>query len=214
MASRETRWAILAATAFAVSALVACGRTPSSGYRLRDSGAHWDVVRGERVFEDVAERYPEYFAVILDPANLREPDLRPLRRDLEANPETEANYAALHAIAIGYFELNYRAHQSPGGPSYLADNFRAAKLLAIPWRAYSEVQGSALRDAILDFFEDAGLGGKLGTRATAGRLARVVESLGPKESQPDRLARIERLTAELELLVREDRAAGDALSAD
>ena len=72
-----------------------------------------------------------------------------------------------------------------------------AKLLAIPWRAYSEIDDTALRDAIVMFFEDAGSGEKLGTAATAPRLAGVVASLEPKEPQAERRARLHRLAENL-----------------
>jgi hypothetical protein len=48
------------------------------------------------------------------------------------------------------------------------------------------------------FFEDAGSGEKLGTAATAPRLARVVASLEPKEPQAERRARLHRLAETLE----------------
>jgi hypothetical protein len=129
--------------------------------------------------------------VILDPGSTRDPDLRPLRHDIERQPVDRFNYDALNAVAVGYFELNYRAGLQ--GPTYFADNFRAAKLLAVPWKAYGLTDDPGLRDAILDFFEDAGSGEKLGTAATAPRLARIVASLEAKESDPDRRARILRL---------------------
>jgi hypothetical protein len=167
-------------------------------YRLSASGEYWDVVGEDRVFEDVEHRYPEFFAVVLDPSRTHDPDLRPLRNDLERKPVDRRNYDALNAVAIGYFELNYRAQADPGGARYLADSLRAAQLLAVPWRAYGEIDDGALRDAILDFFQDAASGEKLETRGTAGRLGRVVESLAHKESDPTRRARIEAMAARIE----------------
>ena len=184
-------------------AVVACaGATASDplSYRLGGSGAHWDEVAGERVVDALVVRYPDYFDVILDPGNTREPDLRPLRDHLEKRPVDAANYDALNALAIGYLELNYRASAAPGGPTYFADSFRAAKLLAVPWRAYGEIDDGCLRNAILDFFEDAGTGGKLGTAATAPRLARIVASLEKKEDNAARSARIRGLSAQLRAL--------------
>ena len=166
-------------------------------YRLLHSGSHWDSGEGGPRIESLRAVYPEYFKVILDPGDTRDPDLRPLRDDMEREPVDERNFAALHAIAIGYFELNYRAGQDPGGPHYFADNFRAAKLLAVPWRAYGETGSPALRDAILDFFEDAGSGEKLGTLATAPRLAPVVADLERKEEDPGRRERIRSLSEAL-----------------
>ncbi len=180
-------------------AMLACATSPPDPerYRLAHSGAHWDRQGDDPVFASLRPRYPAYFDVILDPAHTEEPDLRPLRRDLERRPVDRRNYDALNAVAIGYFELNYRAASDPGGSNYLADNFRAAKLLAIPWRAYSEIDDAALRDAIVAFFEDAGSGEKLGTAATAPRLANVVASLEPKEPQAERRARLHRLAESL-----------------
>ncbi len=189
------RWAVL--TLAVVS--VGCGKPPDSmSYRLAHSGDHWDVVSGVRIVDDLRERYPEFFEVILDPGNTRDFDIRPLREDLEREPVDRRNYDALHAVAIGYFELNDRAGADAGGATYLADSFRAAKLLAVPWRAYSRFQDGGLRDAILDFFEDAGSGEKLGTAATAPRLGPIVASLEAKEtSDPERRQRIQRLAERL-----------------
>jgi len=183
-----------------VLAAVACAEGPEpTGYQLAHSGTHWDVTRsGRNIVDELLPRYPEFFQVILDPSDTREPDLRPLRDDLERDPVGPHSYDALHAVAIAYFELNYRANASPGGPSYLSDNFRAAKLLALPWQAYGRVEDGALRDAILDFFEDAGSGEKLATATTAPRLARIVASLEEKETAHEgRRARIGRLVGEL-----------------
>jgi hypothetical protein len=196
------RWSLLAAWL----CLAACGASPDPlSYQLSHSGDHWDVVAGRDFIPELEERYPEYFRVILDPSDTREPDLRPLRDDLERIPSDARSYDALHALAVGYFELNYRANARPGGPTYLSDNFRAAKLVAVPWSAYGKVDDPTLRDAILDFFEDAGLGEKLGAAATAPRLARVVESLASKESQDiARRERIHELSARLAALQPQD----------
>jgi hypothetical protein len=107
------------------------------------------------------------------------------------------NFDALNSVAVAYFELNYRAEADRGGGSYLGASFRTAHLLAVPWRAYSEIEDPALRDAILDFFEDAGSGEKLGTASTTSRLASIVASLEQKEPDPARRERIQRLTASL-----------------
>ena len=114
-----------------------------------------------------------------------------VRDDLERTPVDRRNYDALNAIAIAYFELNYRTQSQRGeGLGYLSQSQRTTKILAVPWRAYSEVDDGALRDAILDFFEDAGSGEKLGSAATAPRLVPLVQSLERKESDPQRSARI------------------------
>lgn len=170
-------------------------RIPSSDasaarYRLAGSGTHWDVVGDDRVVDDLLPRHPEFFAVVLDPDESREPDLRQLRDDLERSDVDRRSFDALNAIAVAYFELNYRAESNRGGDRYFADSFRAAKLLAVPWRAYGSIRDPALREAILDFFEDAATGEKLMARATAGRVAEIIASLEPKEPDPGRRVRI------------------------
>ena len=100
-------------------------------------------------------------------------------------------------MAIAYFELNSRAEADRGGGSYLGNSFRAAHLLAIPWRAYGEVDDPKLRDAILDFFEDAGSGEKQGTAGTAPRLASMVADLERVEPDAARRARIDRVAGSL-----------------
>jgi len=167
---------------------------PPRGYALVGSGSGWSEAAGLPALE---ERYPAFFEVILDPGASHEPDLRPLRRDLEHAPVDERNYAALHAIAIAYFELNYRAETNPGDGLYLGNSFRAAHLVAVPWRAYSIVDDPALRDAILDFFEDIGSGDKPGTARSAHRLASTVASLEAKETDPARQRRIRQISREL-----------------
>ena len=171
-------------------------------YRLTGSGTHWDVVGTDRVLDDLLPRYPDFFGVVLDPSRSDEADLLPLRDDLEADPVSRRNYDALNSIAIAYFELNYRGEAarldpSAGGVSFLTSGFRAAHLLAVPWRAYGDIVDGALRDAILDFFADAASGAKLSTARTVGRLERIVDSLDSKESDPGRKARIEELVAKI-----------------
>jgi hypothetical protein len=107
------------------------------------------------------------------------------------------NYDALNAVAAGYFELCYRTGQL--GSRDFADDARADRLLIVPWEAYGRIDDPGLRDAILDFFEDAGAGMKLGTAATAPRLAGIVASLETKETDPGRRARIQRLAGALSL---------------
>jgi hypothetical protein len=183
-------------------ALIAACAAPGAAlrYRLADSGTHWDVVRGDRVLDDLLPRYPDFFAVVLDPARSEEPPVLELREDLERGPVDQRNFDALNALAIGYFELNYRSESArdDAGVGFLTGGFRSAHLLAIPWRAYGEIEDPRLRDAILEFYEDAGTGTKLGAAATAGRLVHIVGSLSAKEADPDRKARIEALTARLE----------------
>ena len=170
---------------------LACAASPDPArYRLAESGNQWEMVGEDRILNDVQRRYPEFFAVILDPTTSHEPDLRPIREDIERHPIDRRNYDALNAIAIAYFELNARAEADRGGSNYLSDSFRSARLVAIPWRAYGEVENGALRNAILDFFEDAASGEKLHSGATASRLTRIVSSLERKESDGARRERI------------------------
>ncbi len=168
-------------------------------YRLADSGSHWDIVGQDRVLDDLQPRYPDFFAVVLDPGRSDEPPTRRIRLHLEHAPVDRRNYDALNAVAMAYFELNYRGETSRGNADmgFVSAGFRTAKLAAIPWRAYGEIQDPNLRDAILDFFQDAGQGNKLGAQATAGRLSRIVASLAPKEPDPVRRARIEALATAL-----------------
>ena len=189
----------LVSVALATSALACAssGATDPLRYRLASSGSHWDVVGADRVLDDLRPRYPDFFAVILDPARSDEPNLLPLREDLEQRPTSRRNYDALNALAIGYFEINYRAESMRGEMGFLSGGMRVAKIAAVSWRAYGEVDDEALRDAILDFFEDAASGEKLGSAATRGRLVDVVASLAVKEEDPGRRARIEGIAARL-----------------
>jgi len=168
-------------------------------YRLAGSGTHWDVVGEDRVLEDLKPRYPGFFEIVLDPSRSDEPDLLALREDLEREPADRRNYDALNAVAIAYFEMNYRGEAARRGNDlrFLSAGFSAAKLVAVPWRAYGEVESPHLRDAILDFFADIATGEKLGTARTRGRITRIVASLEKKESDPARLERIRALVAEL-----------------
>jgi len=182
-----------------LAGLLACAAAADpESYRLADTGSHWADTRDRTVVAELRDRYRAFFEVVLDPADTREPDLRPVRDDLEHSPVDRRNFDALNAVAIAYFELNYRAEDDRGGGFYLGNSFRAAHLLAVPWRAYSEVDDARLRDAILDFYEDAGSGAKLGTERTAPRLAGIVASLESKEMDPGRRDRITTLAAQLE----------------
>jgi len=188
------------AFAAALALFASSCRTPTDPqrYRLAHSGDHWDVVNGDRVVDDLLPRYPEFFAVILDPSRRDEASLRHIRDDLERAPTDRRNFDALNAVAVAYFEINHRAEFNRGvGLEYLSRSMQAAKLLAVPWRAYSITEAPALREAILDFFEDAGSGEKLASAPTAPRLVEIVASLESKESNPGRRARIQSLSAEL-----------------
>ena len=192
----------LALATLAALGLAACAtpaaETGPARYRLAHSGDEWSVVGEDRVFEDLRPRYPILFRQVLDPSTRADLDIRGVRRDLEHVPVDRRNFDALNAVAISYFELNHRAQIDPGGPGYFDNSFRAAKLLGLPWKAYGLVADPALRDAILDFFEDAGSGEKLETANTAPRLARIVASLEAKESDPGRRERIRSLALALE----------------
>ena len=187
----------------ALVVVLGCGSASDPhSYRLAAGGEGWQVVGGDRVADDVVPRYPEFFAVILDPSLTRLPDVRSLRDDLERMPVDRGNYDALNALAIAYFESNLQAEADRGaGLDYLARSFRSAKLLAVPWRAYSFTSDPALRDAILDFFEDVGSGEKRGTAATAPRVIDIVASLEKKEDDPARRARIREIATEIAVRV-------------
>jgi hypothetical protein len=168
-------------------------------YRLAEGGAAFTVAGTDPVLEDLEPRYPAYFASIYGPAYRGERDLRPLRDDLERSPVDRRNYDSLNAIAIGYFELNARAEtlRDSGSSDYLGGSFQVAKLVGVPWRAYREIDDPALRDAILDFFDDASRGEKPGSAATNTRLANIVESLAKNEDDPARTTRIQEITERL-----------------
>jgi hypothetical protein len=172
-------------------AILACACAQSAAPRYA-VGPEW-----RQMDAGMLERYPAFFEVIFDDRDTREPDLRPLRRDLEHLPVDGRNYEALRAVAIGYFELNFRAETRKDDGLYLGNSFRAAHLAAVPWKAYGQVDDPGLRDAILDFFADVGSGEKAGTGHTAYRLAGIVESLEKKEDDPGRADRIQRIAAEL-----------------
>ncbi len=174
-------------------------------YRLAGSGSHWDVVGDDRVLDDLQPRYPKFFAVLLDPSRSDEPDLLELREDLEHAPVDRRNYDALNAIAIAYYEMNYRGEASRlrANVEFLSAGFRAAKIVAVPWRAYGEIADPELRDAILDFFADVASGEKLATRRTRGRITRIVASLEPKEPDGGRRERIRDILRTLEAAERE-----------
>jgi hypothetical protein len=180
------------AGALALSSL-ACASAPTPDYRLSESVEAPSALKNE-----LFAKYPDFLGVVFDLEKAVDPDMRRVRDDLERKPADHRNFDALHAVALAYFELNARAQGDLGGDLYLADSFRAAKVVAIPWRAYGEVSDAGLRDAILHFFEDAAFGGKPGAHETAPRLARIVDSLAKKESDPGRSARIEAIVRRIE----------------
>jgi hypothetical protein len=176
-------------------------------YRLAGSGAGWRSSGSDEVLADLQPRYPEFFSIVLDPGRAQDLDILRIREDLEAG-EGRAPFDALNAVAVAYFELNSRAQRGledeTGGARYLADSFRATKLLSIPWRAYAGIEDPRLRDAILDFYADIARGEKRDAAVSAPRITRTVASLAKKEADPARLARIRALTARLrELEARE-----------
>ncbi len=180
--------------------LLACATGPDPfRYRLANSGGSWLESGDDAVLADLESRYPDYFRLVFDQKTSEDIDLRPLRDDLERSPVDRRNYDALNAVAIGYFELNARAEdqRGSGGSAYLGGSFRVAKLVAVPWRAYREIHDTRLRDAILDFFADAARGDKPASLGTSSRLARIVASLGEREPDPARQARIRAIAREL-----------------
>lgn len=189
--------------------LLACAPPPPEPdplrYRLTASGSHWDVAGQDHVLDDLLPRYPEFFEVLLNPARSDEPDLLALREDLERTPVDRRNYDALNAIAIAYYEMNYRGEVSrlDADVGFLSAGFRAAKIVAVPWRAYGEVDDPQLREAILDFFADVAAGEKLSSRRTRGRITRIVASLEAKEPDAGRRERIHTILLALETAERE-----------
>ncbi len=167
-------------------------------YRLADIGSEtegdWNPRRDDSRLRDLAARYPEFFESVWGPRSDGEPNLLPLRDDLERSPVGRRNYDALNAVAAGYFRTLFLQEAARTDESadldFLKLGFRSAKLVAVPWRAYQEIADSNLRDAILDFFEDAGSGHKTGSRAAIGRLPRIIDSLAAKEPDGTRRRRI------------------------
>lgn len=169
-------------------------------YRLAHSGADWTASGEDAVLGDLKPRYPEFFAIVFSAGGKSgELNLLPLRDDLERKPVDRRNYDALNAVAIGYFELNAQAEtlRGTGATEYLGGSMRVAKLVAVPWRAYREIDDPALRDAILDFFADAASGDKPASKRTSTRLGAVVDSLEPREDDPARKERIRSIGAQL-----------------
>lgn len=187
----------LRALAALLALVLGCASPPlePTRYRLGASGSQWKVAGEDRVFDDLAPRYPDYFEVLIDPSRSEDPPTGALRDDLEKRPVDRANYDALNAIAIGYYEMNHRGEMAreAGDVAFISAGFRAAKLVAVPWRAYMEIEDEALRRAIIEFFEDVATGEKSGSARTMGRLAGIVESLAPREPDPVLRARLERL---------------------
>jgi cellulose biosynthesis protein BcsQ len=163
------------------------------GYRLAARNPHWETAEGRRALADLEQRYPAFFELIRDPVTNRVPELKELQADLERHPTDRHSFDALNAIAIGFFEIGYRAEAQRGsGMHYMGQSFRAARVAAVLWRAYGETRDPRLRDAIIDFFEDAASGEKLGARTTARTLAQMVASIQRQEQDPARAARLQR----------------------
>ena len=124
----------------------------------------WDP-RGDRPPPgDLALLYPEFFEAVWDPRSAGDPNLLPVRDDLERAPVDRRNYDALNAVAAGYFQTLYLQDAARADESadliFLTLGFRSAKLVAVPWRAYMEISDAQLRDAIVDFFADPTSGRK------------------------------------------------------
>jgi cellulose biosynthesis protein BcsQ len=182
--------------------------TGGLGYVLAGSGAHWEVSDGKRVLAELRARYRDFFELILDPVSNRVPDLKALSADLERHPVDRRNFDAVNAIAIGFFEISYRAEAQKGsGLHYMGQSFRAARVASVLWRAYGESRDDRLRDAIIDFFEDAASGQKVGSCTTARTLAQMVASIQRREHDPVRSARLKRAAHALR------RGRGDAADA-
>ncbi len=68
------------ASGLALACLACAAGARVSAYRLAGSGTHWDTVDDDRVLQDLRPRYPEFFELVLDPADTRDPDLRRRRQ--------------------------------------------------------------------------------------------------------------------------------------
>jgi cellulose biosynthesis protein BcsQ len=168
------------------------GAPEDLGYRLAVRGVQLQE-DGQRLLDQLKTRYREFFAMILDPITNCVPDMKELQADLERHPVDQHNFDAINAIALGFFEISYRAEAQKGsGMHYMGQSFRAARVAAVLWRAYGEVGDERLRNAIIDFFEDAARGEKLGARTTARTLAQMVASIERHEQDPARAARLQR----------------------
>jgi cellulose biosynthesis protein BcsQ len=173
------------------------GAPESLGYRLAVRGVQLQE-DGQRILHQLKTRYRDFFAMILDPVTNCVPDMKELQTDLERYPVDQRNFDAVNAIALGFFEISYRAEAQKGsGMHYMGQSFRAARVAAVLWRAYGEVRDERLRDAIIDFFEDAARGEKLGARTTARTLAQMVASIERQELDPARAARLQRASLAL-----------------
>lgn len=200
--SNQTHHPICAIALFVLLGLAGgCASAPPDPmhYRLAGTGSGWEIAGTDRVFDDLAPRYPDFFDVVLEPGRSDDPPTGDLRDDMEKEPVDRSNYDALNSIAIGYFEMNHRGElaRESGDVAFISAGFRAAKLVAVPWRAYMEIEDLALRTAIVEFFEDVATGEKRDTPRTMGRLAKIVESLTPKEPDPALRIRLELLTERL-----------------
>jgi len=118
-------------------------------YRLTESGERWDVSGSDAVLDDLIVRYPDFFQVVLDPERSDEAPTEGVRDDLEKEPVDRANYDALNAVAIAYYEINGRGEEArrSGDLEFMSAGFRAAKIVAVPWRAYMEIDDGSLRNA-------------------------------------------------------------------
>jgi len=168
------------------------GAPEGQGYRLAARGVQLQE-DGQRLLDQLKTRYRDFFAMILDPVTSCVPDMKDLQADLERHPADPRSFDAVNAIALGFFEISYRAEAQKGsGMHYMGQSFRAARVAAVLWRAYAEVRDERLRNAIIDFFEDAARGEKLGARTTSRTLAQMVASIERQETDPARAARLQR----------------------
>src|SRR5262249_31086767 len=127
------------------------GNAPEAlGYRLAAGGVQLEE-DGQRLLHELKARYRDFFAMILDPVTNCVPDMKELQLDLERHPVDQRNFDAVNAIALGFFEISYRAEAQKGsGMHYMGQSFRAARVAAVLWRAYGEVRHERLRSAVID----------------------------------------------------------------
>ena len=169
-----------------------CNHT--SRYRLGDGTPNSD---DETLFGELEPRYREFFVAALDPAGRCEPVHETLRADLEREPVDRRCFDSLNALALAYFRMHAARLNPESRLGSLRLSLRSAKVCAELPGVYDKTADSRLRDAILDFFEDAARRERTSPRTASRRLAPLVESLGREESDPARIARIRSLRIQL-----------------
>ncbi len=163
-------------------------------YRLGDGAFDSD---DETLFRELEPRYREFFVAALDTSGRHEPALGTLRADLERDPVDRRCFDSLNALALAYFRMHAARLKPASRLGSLRLSLRSAKVCTELPGVYDKTADPRLRDAILDFFEDAARRERTRPRTTPQRLAPLVESLGHGESDQQRIARIRSLRMQL-----------------